>query len=340
MKVLIAGLGSVGQRHAANLRTLCGDELDLLAFRVRREGRVISLDHGARSGDPEEEYGIRSFDDLDEALAEQPDAVVVANPPAMHVPVALAGARAGCHLLVEKPLSHSEDGVEELIRTVEERRVVCLVGYQLRFHPGFRLLAELLEQEAVGRLLAAHFEFGEHVADWHPWEDFREGVSVNPAGGGVLLTQIHDLDVAYALFGLPRRVFAVGGARSSLGLEVEDTADVLLDGCAVPVHLHQDLLQRPPTRSYQVIGEEGKISWDYHGGSLALARADGTVETTSFAAVRRNDLFLDELTHFLACIDGRERPRVGVREGADTLRIALAARRSLETGEPVTLVNA
>lgn len=334
MKVLIAGLGSIGQRHARNLRTLLGDEVELLAFRTRRESPVIGLDLSARDGDPEAEYGIRSFADLDDALAQQPDAVFVTNPPSEHVEVALAAARAGCHLFVEKPLSHSEEGVEELIREVEDRGLVCLVGFQLRFHPGFRLLAEHVANGATGTVLSAHFEFGEHIAGWHPWEDYRLGTAARAdRGGGVVLAQIHDIDLAYALFGLPLRVFALGGARSSLELDVEDTVDILLDCGRVSVHLHQDLLQRPPTRLYQVVGEEGKLVWDYYAQSLTVSRPDGGVEATSFAGFERNQLFLDELAHFLACLEAGERPVVGVREGADSLRVALAAKRSLETGE-------
>jgi predicted dehydrogenase len=300
---------------------------------------VIGRDGAAHEGDPAAEYGITAFDDLDRALADGPDAVVVANPPAAHLPVALAAARAGCHLLIEKPLSHSEEGVQELIETLEEGGLACLVGYQLRFHPAFRMLADLLERGAVGCVLTAHFEFGEHVAGWHPWEDFRDGVFVGP-GGGVLLAQIHDLDLAYALFGLPQRVFAAGGSRSSLGVDVEDTADVLLECGTVTVHVHQDVLQRPPVRRYEVVGEEGKVSWDYQGGVLSLSKPGGAVETTSFAEVQRNDLFLDELRHFIACVEGRERPLVGAREGAASLRIALAARESLATGAAVSLAAA
>jgi predicted dehydrogenase len=336
LKVLVVGLGSVGQRHAANLRTLCGGELELTTFRVRGEQLVIGVDGTTRPGDPLEEFGIAAFADLDRALEDGPDAVIVANPPASHLPVALAAARAGCHLLIEKPLSHSEEGVDELVRTVEDQGLTCLVGYQLRFHPGFRHLAGLVGSGAIGRVLSAHFDFGEHVAGWHPWEDFRKGVFVGP-GGGVLLAQIHDLDIVYALFGLPQRIFAAGGARSSLDLDVEDTVDLVLECGQVAVHIHQDVVQRPPVRRYDVVGEDGKASWDYLGGALRLTRPDGTVETTSFANMPRNDLFLDELRHFMACIEGRERPLVGAVDGAASLRIALAARRSLATGEPVSL---
>ena len=337
MKILIAGLGSIGQRHARNLRTLLGDELELLAYRVRSASPVIGLDLSTSEGDPVEELGIRAFGDLDQALAERPDAVFVTNPSAQHLEVAQAAVGAGCHLFVEKPISHTEEGLDELAREVDDRGVVCLVGYQLRFHPGFRQLVELLADGAIGTVLSAHFEFGEHLPSWHPWEDYRHGGAAQAElGGGVILSQIHDLDVAYALFGLPQRVFAVGGKRSSLEVDVEDTVDILLDCDGVAVHLHQDLLQRPTTRRYEVLGEGGKIAWDYNAGSFAVSRSEG-VETRSFEGFERNELFLAELRHFLACVEGLEQPLVGVREGADSLRIALAAKRSLQAGEPVAL---
>jgi predicted dehydrogenase len=339
VRILLTGLGSIGQRHARNLRALFGDGVELLAYRVAKT--VPLLDEEMRAdpvGDVERAYGIRAFDDLELALAQRPDAVLVTNPASLHVQVARAAAAAGAHLLVEKPLSNTFDGVEELIDLAERKGLVTLVGYQLRFHPGLQMLNGLLEREELGAVLGARFSFGEHLPDWHPWEDYRSGNAARAdQGGGVVLAQIHDLDVAYALFGLPDRVFAVGGRRSSLELEVEDTASILLDCNGMPVHLHQDVVRRPPVRSYEVIGEHATAFWDYHANELRVTGDDGSVRRTEFAGFRRNDLFLDELRHFFACLDGRERPIVNLREGAASLRIALAAKASLEGGEAVAL---
>jgi predicted dehydrogenase len=335
VKILVAGLGSIGQRHVRNLRTLLGDELDLIAYRVRRTSPVIGADFSADDdGDVESAYGIRAFDDLEHALAEAPDAVFVTNPNNLHLPVALAAAKAGVPLFIEKPVSHDLDGVDELIEEVEQRGLTCLVAYQLRFHPGYRLLSELLEERWFGNLLGARIEFGEHLPDWHPYEDYRQmHVARSDQGGGVLLAQIHDLDLAYALFGMPKRVFAVGGKLSTLDVDVEDTASTLLD-CGVPVHVHQDFVQRPPIRTYEVIGEDGKAVWDHYAGTVTLLRADAEPEVRP-VSVDRNELFLEELRHFLACLEGAEQPVVDLRTGVDSLRIALAAKRSLETGEAV-----
>jgi predicted dehydrogenase len=338
-RILVTGLGSIGQRHARNLRTLYGDDVEILAWRLRRSSPLLRADMTAEpTDDLEGAYGIRAFSKLDEALAEEPEAVFVTNPPDMHVPTALAAVEAGAHVLIEKPLSHDLDGVDELVAAIEWRQRVSLVGYQLRFHPGYRLLKRLVDDGALGTLLGARFCFGEYMPAWHPWEDYREGNAARAdQGGGVVLAQIHDLDVAVALFGPPRRVFGVGGSRSSLGLAVEDVAGILLDCDGVPVQLHQDVVQRPPVRTYQVIGEAARATWDYYADTVRIERANGEDEVVEFAGFERNDLFLAELRHFFACVAGVDEPVVDARAGLESLRVALAVKRSLASGEATPL---
>lgn len=338
MKILLVGLGSIGQRHARNLRATLGGDVELLAYRVRRLTHVITPDLRIEPGDVEAKYGITVFTNLEAALAARPDAVFVTNPNSLHMPVALAAARAGCHLFIEKPLSHDLEGVDELVDEIERRRLVCLVGYQWRFHPALKLVQCRLKANAIGDLLAARMEFGEHLPSWHPYEDYRQmHVSRRDLGGGVILAQIHDLDYAYALFGIPRRVSAMGGHLSRLDVDVEDTASILMEcvagGRAFPVHLHQDCVRRPPTRTCEVIGDEGAIRLDLQAQTVEISDGAGRlVEAHSFDGRHRNELFLDELDHFLACLRGEQQPVVDVREATMSLRMAIAARESMETG--------
>ena len=161
-------------------------------------------------------------------------------------------------------------------------------------------------------------------------------------GGGVILSQIHEMDYIYWLFGLPRRVFALGGHLSSLDIDVEDTASILMecivDGRPIPVHVHQDYVQRPPSRTCQVIGDAGKIMLDFHGLTVKVYDGDGQlVQADSFENFQRNQMYLDELAHFLGCIRGEQAVMVSVRDGAQSLRMALAAKESIETRKAVDL---
>jgi predicted dehydrogenase len=340
LKVLFAGLGSIGQRHVRNLRALLGDQVEILAYRQRGSGPVLNPDMTVRPGaDLETTYGIRSFDRLEDALEERPTAVFVTNPNVLHVSVALAAARAGCHLFVEKPVSHSLDGVDELIEVVERQGLIALVAYQFRFHPALQLLKSLIDEDRLGRLAAAHIVNGEYIPGWHPYEDYRETHAARrEMGGGCLKIQTHELDYALWLFGMPRRVFAVGGHLSRLELDVEDSVSLLLecerDGRPLPVQVHLDYLQRPPQRICEVVGDSGRARYDYYANVVEFHETEtGNSSTDRFDGFDRNQMFVAELSHFLACLRGEDQPRIDLREGTRSLTIALAAEASLRSGQ-------
>ena len=344
MKALFCGLGSIGQRHLRNLRALMGDGVELLAYRARGVSPVLEPDMTVRRDAVlETTYGIRSFDRLDAALAERPDVVFVTNPNTQHVPVARAAAAAGCHLFIEKPLSHSLDGVNELIEIVERKRLVALVGYQFRFHPGLAAIKNLMNTGRVGQVVGAHIVNGEYLPDWHPYEDYR---ATHPArrelGGGALRIQTHELDYASWLFGKPTRVYAVGGQLSRLEVDVEDSVSLLLtckpDGRPVPVHVHLDYLQRPPQRICEVIGDSGRLRFDYHAKRLDYwDLVTGRVHALCFDTFERTQMFEGEMRHFLACVRGEEKPIVDLRDAAASLAVSLAADESLRSGRAVEL---
>jgi predicted dehydrogenase len=339
VRLLVVGLGGIGQRHVRNLRELLGDSAEIFAYRVLRVSPTLT-DRLTVEGDVsvEEKYDIKVVSDFDEALALQPDAMLICNPSSLHMPLALAAARTGIHLFIEKPLSHNWEHVQELIDLVEERGLVTLVGYQLRFHPCVRRLRALLEASAIGNVTAVRAEVGEYLPGWHTYEDYRQMyASRADLGGGVILSQIHEFDYIYWLFGLPEELFAVGGHLSDLEIDVEDTASILMkcnvDGRRIPVHLHQDYVQRPPSRTCEVVGSAGKILVDFHALSVVQYGEDGEIALQeSYAGFDRNELFLDEMKHVLACLAREETSLVSVREGAQSLRMALAAKESIATG--------
>jgi predicted dehydrogenase len=335
---LFVGLGGVGQRHLRNLRKLLGDEAEFLAYRQQRSSPVLTNEMEVEQGsDLESKYRLRVFLDLGEALAERPEAVIISNPTSLHLGVARSAAEAGCHLFIEKPLAHEMQGVNDLLDLIESKKLVTLVGYQWRFHPCLIALRAVLQANTIGRVIAVRARFGEYLPNWHSYEDYRQSYAARrELGGGVLLTQIHDFDYLGWLFGWPRRLFCVGGKLSNLEIDVEDTASTLMEceveGRNVPIHLQQDYLTNPGERSCEVVGESGKISANLAEAILQVWTGDGKLESQRFDMIERNQIFLEELKHFLACIDGTETSRVTAREGARSLQVALAARESMTTG--------
>jgi len=258
---------------------------------------------------------------------------MVCNPPSLHVPVALEAARAGCNLFIEKPLSSSWDDVPELLREVRARRLVTLVGFNLRFHPGLRLLKSFVDSGRLGRVISVRAHVGQYLPDWHPAEDYRDGYSARRSlGGGAILDLIHELDYVQWIAGPVRRVACFGGHRSSLEIETEDVAEILLDFAGGAVgSVHVDYLDRTLVRECRVVGENATAVWDQVANHVRLFEsATGQWETVHNLPFERNDMFLDEMRHLIDCIDGRATTMVGAEEGAETLRVALAAREALE----------
>ncbi len=344
MKILIAGLGGIGQRHLRNLVSILGGSSDIRAVDPRDNIPVLTdklqVEVGATLQD---KYGLHIYPDLDAGLAWHPEAVFVCNPTSMHVPTALQAVRAGCHVFIEKPLSHTMNDVDVLLQEAEKAQRRIVVGYQMRFHPCLIRLKELIGSRKIGNILSVRAEIGEYLPGWHTYEDYRQMyASRQDLGGGVILSQIHEMDYLYWLFGLPNTIYALGGQLSRLELDVEDTAEVLMEFPGeqqpFPVSLHVDYVQRPPSRSCKVLGDAGMIFLDLVNPAISVYDENGIqVESASYPDFQRNEMFLAEASAFLAGIKGQATSLVGLQDGIQSLRMALAARESLASGRVIEL---
>jgi predicted dehydrogenase len=335
-KFLICGLGSIGQRHVRMIESVTNKTAQIACYRARKLDIVISDKLEATMGKkPEEFYGLTTFDSMEKALAWKPDAVFVTNPISMHIATALAAAKAGAHIFIEKPLDCDAKHVPELMQLVKEKKLTCMVGYQLRYHPAYIKIKELLKNGTLGKLASANLHFGEWLPGMHPYEDYRESHAArSDQGGGVILCLSHEIDMAYWLFGKPSRVYATGGHLSDLEIDVEDTADIVLScnhsGREFPVHVHLDFLQKPARRFIHIVGEKGWLLFDYRTNRMEINMLDAAAqEITLYDTFQRNDMFLGEVADFIDSAAKGETPPISLADGAMVLEICLAAKRSL-----------
>jgi len=328
MKFLIAGYGSIGRRHMHNLLAL--GERDILFYRSRRS--TLPTD---------ELEGFTVETDLRDALAHQPDAVIVSNPTALHLDVAIPAAEAGCHLLIEKPVSHSLKRLPDLQAALARGGGRALVAFQFRYHPTLKKAAELLSAGAIGKPVSVRAHWGEYLPEWHPWEDYRNSYAARPElGGGVVLTLCHPLDYLRWLLGEVEALYAMSGHLSDLELSVEDTAEISLrfvNGAYGSLHL--DYIQRPPAHRLEVIGTQGSLRWDNADGALQVFRAgmDGWESFAPPADLARNDLFMAEMKHFTGVVRGEEEPSCTLDDGIQVLKMVLAAHESEQSRREIRL---
>lgn len=333
-RILVCGVGSVGERHIRNLSAL--GYKNIAVYRTRKlPFRDLELSP-------------QIYTDLKEALTDfAPTVTFVTNPTALHIPIALEAARAKSHIFIEKPISHNLEGVEEVCRLLEANHCQAMVGYMLRFHPFFKQVKAWLDEGPsgiLGRPLFFRTTWSEHLPDWHPWEDYRLSYAANSAmGGGPSLTLSHDLDLLVWMLGPPTDVFGLPNSLSPLEINVEHSIDILMRfNGGVTANVHLDYCQCQPTRVWELVCSHGQVRidilagtlrrWESHIGEVhASPTSSGSQdeERTLPENFERNDLFLDELRYFFSCLNTGVKPMPDISIAAESVRIA---QKALSTG--------
>lgn len=321
--VLVIGCGSIGARHAANAAQIATVTVaDAIPGRARSAARSI---------------GVASCGSVDEGLAANPSAVVIATPHTTHLPLARAALASGADVLIEKPLAASLDGVGDFVEQVEGSgrrvRVVC----NMRFHPAVQALRRALPR--VGRPLFARAHYGSYLPDMRPGADYRDLYCARAdAGGGVILDAIHEIDYLAWLFGPVEHVSADAARLGDLEIDVEDYAALTVQHrSGVRSEIHLDYLQRSKRRGCEIVGSEGTLVWTSEGRDpehcTVRFRPPANAPWETFVeerAVDPNAPYVSLMQRFLGRTKSDD-DLLGVREAAEDLAVALAAKRSAAT---------
>jgi predicted dehydrogenase len=313
-------LGSIGTRHARNLR----------AVGVEVSGCDPNPSQRARfAGDL---AGAATHEALDVALDAAPDIVVIASPSAFHAEQAEACLARGRDLFVEKPLAIDAVRAEALERAAKGR--VCLVGSNWKFHPSVEALREAV-RERIGTILAVQAVGGQYLPDRHPWEDHRTGYAASRALGGGALLDSHDIDYLIWLFGSVESVSCRTANTGTLDIETEDLAVMTLAfESGVLGTLQVDYLQRPMARRVHVTGSRGVAIWDVLEQRTTVYDAEVATWTTHAVPFNYdlNQMYVREMAHFLDAVKSRGATITPFAQGRHTLQVIDAAQVSARDG--------
>jgi predicted dehydrogenase len=314
-KILIIGAGSIGRRHATNLATL---GTDVSVFDVNQE--LLNTVCAENNWDP--------IHDLDSALDQnQYDAAIICTPTNLHIPYAQKAVDAGLHIFVEKPLSHTMMGVENLIATIKRKSLIGMAGFNLRFEPGLQYIKQRLDPAKVA---FAHVEYGSYLPKWRPGTDYTKGYSANKSmGGGIILDDVHEIDYACWLFGYPKSVLSTFGTYGGLDIDVEDVADMYLHYPDKIVTIHSDYLQRRYTRSCKICFRDGYSTEWVFGDHVTEYTEAGENNYSYGNHFKPNDMYFEEMHYFLSCMENGTPPDSDLENAARILKIALTAKKEM-----------
>ncbi len=324
-RAIMFGSGSIGQRHIRNLQKL--GYTDIAAFRTR-QGHHQALPS---------ELKVREFTDWKEAVEFKPDIAIIANPTSLHLEAAAKIVPYVKGILVEKPLSHSTQGVQEFIDTVKSKGIVTFVGYNLQFHPIVKAIGDEMAKGQLGRALVFQCQAGQWLADWHPYEDFKKAYYARKdLGGGVLLTLIHEVNLAQKLFGPAKKVAAFFSISERLPLDVDTIADVMVHHEKNTVsQIHLDYIQRPKSRSGSIAFEHGLMRYDLNNAQLTLQTQEAQAPKVLWEdkGYDIDQMYQEELRLFLRyTAEGRMKHECDVGHALQDLKLVEAAFASSNTG--------
>jgi len=332
-RVLIVGLGSIGKRHLRLARELM-PHADIRVLRHRNNNDV-------------NEYSNGSFTNLDDAISFKPQIAAIASPAPFHIATSQALAEIGVHLLIEKPLSDSLNGVSFLLETCKKKNLVLLTGYNLRYLLSLQRYRVLLGESIVGNILSVRCEIGQYLPSWRPDVDYRTIVSArSEMGGGALLELSHELDYLRWIFGEVKWVKATLCRQSELEINVEDSAHLTLgfqpisNNRQLIAQVNLDFIRHDTTRVCKAIGEKGTLRWNGISGVVSLYPAGSNEWLELFSHLHhRDESYLAEWKNFMECVVQHKKPLVTGEDGLMVLKIIEAARSSDATGGQIFEVN-
>lgn len=340
LRIAVIGAGAFGRQH---IERIAKEPLCSLAGVA--DPAASAKDLAASHGVPWRE---KATDLLDEV---KPDAVIVATPNALHVPVGLACAARRLPMLIEKPIAETVAGARELVDAADRAGVPLLVGHHRRYNPIIARARAIVQEGRLGRLTAV-------TALWlvrKPDPYFETAWRREKGGGPILINLIHDIDDLRFIAGEITDVSAFT-ANAARGFPVEDSAAIALRfaGGAIGTITVSDAVAAPwnweiASGEYAMYAREDENCYLFAGteGALAVPRMElwrypGDRGWTSPLARERIalqpvDPQVAQLRHFCRVVAGTEQPLITGADAARTLAATLAVHRSAASGRSVAL---
>lgn len=320
--VLIVGVGSIGERH-----------LRCFAATGRASVSICEVAPALRTA-VAERYGVaRVFGKIEEALESAPDAVVVCTPAHLHIPIATAAAKSGAHLLVEKPLSTSFDGIDALQQACARQRVVAAVAYVYRAHPALAAMREAVVGGRFGEPVQVVATCGQHFPLYRPaYRDtyYRDRAT---GGGAVQDALTHIVNAGEWLAGPIDRLAADVAHQVLDGVRVEDTAHVIARHGSAMASYSLNQHQAPNEVTLTVVCRGGTARFESHENRWRwMIEPGGAWHDERTGALERDMLFTRQAEAFLDAIEGLRPPLCTIEEAAQTLRVNLGILAAAENG--------
>lgn len=319
LTVLVAGCGSIGKRHARILHESGLTQIWVFDTNMEESRATAAALEGVKVANSYQQC-------LDLCQA-----VFITTPTRLHIPMAIEALQHHCHVFIEKPVSDSFDGIENLINLAREVNKKVMVGLCMRYHEGIKKTRSMLHEGAIGRLISIRSLVGEHFPSVHP--HYKNMYYAKYSGAFEIM---HDLDIALWMANQKvKRVYSIHGSYSDIDIEAPDHVEMLIgfeDRCTATVHL--DFYQFPRRRNIELIGTKGAIitdftHWDRY--TISVYNQENQAWKVLHGATHRDDMFREEDHEFLEAIVSEREINCTIEEACLSLRVIEAAQKGIQS---------
>tara|TARA_Y100000992_G_scaffold296350_2_gene258447 strand:- start:929 stop:1930 length:1002 start_codon:yes stop_codon:yes gene_type:complete len=329
MNILILGLGSIGQRHLRNIRKLYPKTK---FYSYRRRFNTPSLDNlnNVKKFDLKSKYKITYIKNLNNLKKFEIDAALICTPSSFHIDEAIKIISQRINIFVEKPLGSTLKKIKKLEKLIKTKKVISMIGFQLRFSPILKQIKRILKNKKFGKLNQVLIHHGENINNFHKYEDYKNiYASKKKLGGGVILTQIHEIDYFLYLFSdyKIQKVTSISRKISSLKIDVEDTLCAIFKlkklNNELICNLNLNYYEIPQKRTITLIYDNQKIKADLNKKTITY-ETNSKIRRIKYK-YHRNDLFLDEIKFFISCVKKKKfiDKSLNLYNGIKTLKFAI-----------------
>jgi predicted dehydrogenase len=320
--ILVVGTGSIGERHVR-------------CFQRSRRAKISICEPNAELRNTvAKRYNVeQAFSELDRALEERAfDAAVICTPAHVHVPIAQNLAEHGINLLLEKPLSTTLVGLEQLSSTIKQRNLSCVVGYTWRSHPAALTMKQLIDSREYGNPVQIVATSGQNFPLYRPSYLSSYYPSHQTGGGCIQDSLTHILNLSEWLAGPVTSISADAANKKLESVDVEDMAHCMTRHETIYGSFAQNQFQAPNETTITVVCEEATLQMRTHECDLrVMCQPDSPWVVKKFRPLERDDAYVSQAMAFLNVLDGKGEPRCTLAEAWQTLKVNLAALKSVRS---------
>ena len=327
MKFLVVGLGSMGKRRIRNLKHL--QQNNIIGFDLRKD----------RCKEAFEKYQIKTYYDIEKALKESPDAMIISTPPDLHMKYAKIAIQNKIHFFTEA--SVVKDDMEEVIQSLSDSEIIGLPSCTMRYHPIILEIKRILKNNKIGKPLSFLYHSGQYLPDWHPWEDYKNFYASKRETGACREIVPFELIWIVDIFGEIKSLTAIKSKVSNLETDIDDIYNVLLDlKNGIQGNLTVDVISRFPYRQLKILGEEGVIFADWSNRNVSYFTKELGWKQTNVddGVVEKNYIhgegpYIEEMKTFLKVIRNEMPSPYTFSEDLKILKILEIIERSSNEGK-------